>query len=63
VTAEAMTEAEREVYAYYKGGGKRGDLYKHFKCGVAGIQKPPRSHGYAYAAWMAGNDSMVGAQQ
>jgi hypothetical protein len=51
-----MTDAERKVYEYYYEGGTRGDLYKHYKCGLVGIQKPDRTQEYAYSAWLAGKD-------
>lgn len=51
-----MTTQEREVFEHYLAGGQRGDLFVNVKRGKLGIMKPPRSHGLAWAAWLAGQE-------
>lgn len=47
---------EQAVYDHYMAGSQRGDLFVHVKRGKLNVMQPERSHGTAYAAWMAGRD-------
>lgn len=49
-----LTPDEHKVFDYYLAGGERGDLFSYVKRGKLGVMKPERSHGLAYAAWLAG---------
>lgn len=45
------------VYDYYRNGGKRGDLYVHYKRGRVGLLRPGPLLANADAAWRAGRDA------
>ena len=56
------TRAEREIYAYYRAGGTRGDLSRYARMGAAGVP----IHGAtanARAAYLGGKDRIALGEQ
>lgn len=57
MTPAEPTRGADAVYAYYRNGGTRGDLYVHYKRGRIGVLRPSRTYANALAAWRAGRDA------
>lgn len=51
---KGANSVEQGVYNHFMTGSQRGDLYTSVKCGRMNVNKPDRSYGTKFAAWMAG---------